>query len=137
MHCVCRAFPLLSEKITACYQSREMGRRKTMSFLSLRVVAVLKLQDIKSLESFVNHRSLGLSQFLISLFGVGPETCTSNKFLSAVIEKFRNWCFSLRIFWDFTASDSALVDLLCFCQSDLILRCTAGDSAVVDLLCSY
>lgn len=52
-----------------------------------------------------------------------------------LLKKFRKWCFSLRYFWDLTASDSALVDRLCFCQSDLMLRCPAGDSASVDLLC--
>lgn len=51
-----------------------------------------------------------------------------------LLKKFRKWCFSLRYFWDLTASDSALVDLSCFCQSDLALRCTAGDSVFADLL---
>ena len=75
---------------------------------------------------------LGLSQFLIPLFRVDLRTPLLISFCVLLLKKFSKWCFSLRYFWDLTASDSALVDLLCFCESDLVLRCTAGDSALPD-----
>lgn len=118
------------------FLSVHRDRKNIMSCLILPAVVAFKRQEMGSLESFLSHRWLGLSQFLIPLFWLRPETCTSNKFLSfLLLKKFRKWCFSLRYFWDLTASDSALLDLLCFCQSDLILRCPAGDSAPVNLLC--
>lgn len=86
---------------------------------------------------FIHHRSLGLSQFLLLCYEWDLSRALLISFWVLLLKKFRNWCFSLRYFWDLTAGDSALVDLLCFCQSDVMLRCTAGDSALTDLLCFH